>query len=59
MNNALKINSQALTTTGMTRDEMITSDVKKILNTANSRTKSSNEKKRKNIGGNKMSKFLR
>lgn len=59
MNNALKINSQALTTTGMTREEMISSDVKKIMNTKNSKTRSVNERKRKSIGGNKMSKFLK
>ena len=59
MNNALKINSQALTTTGMTREEMISSDVKKIMNTRNSKTRSVNEKKRKSIGGNRMSKFLK
>lgn len=59
MNNALKINSQALTTSGMTREEMIASDVKKIMNTRNSKTRSVNEKKRKSIGGNRMSKFLK
>lgn len=59
MNNALKINSQVLTTTGMTREEMISSDVKKIMNTKNSKMRSVNERKRKSIGGNKMSKFLK
>ncbi len=59
MNNALKINSQALTVDGITREEQIANDVKKLMNTCNSNTRTVNEKRRKNIGGNKMSKFLK
>lgn len=59
MNHALKTNSQALTISGMTREEQIQSDVKKIMNTRSTITRTVNEKKRKNIGGNKMSKFLK
>ena len=43
----------------MTREEMIASDVKKIMNMRNSKTRSVIEKKRKSIGGNRMSKFLK
>ena len=58
MNNALKIDSKPIAITGMTFDEKIKSDVKYILNTHNSKTHIINEKKRQNVGGNKMSKFL-
>lgn len=59
MNHALKMNSQALTVSGMTRDEQITHDVRKLMNVNSSKTRVINETKRKKIGGNKMSKFLR
>lgn len=59
MNHALKTNSQVLTISGMTREEQIQSDIKKIMNTRSAITRTVNEKKRKNIGGNKMSKFLK
>lgn len=59
MNHALKINSQALTVSGMTRDEQITHDVRKLMNVNSSKTRVINETKRKKIGGNKMSKFLK
>jgi hypothetical protein len=59
MNHALKMNSQALTVSGMTRDEQITHDVRKLMNVNNSKTRVINETKRKKIGGNKMSKFLK
>ena len=59
MNHALKINSQAFTPTGMLREEQIAMDVQKIMNTRGTTYRTTNEKKRKNIGGNKMSKFLK
>lgn len=59
MNHALKMNSQALTVSGMTRDEQITHDVRKLMNVNSSKTRVINETKRKKIGGNKMSKFLK
>lgn len=59
MNRALQINSQPFITIAMTQDERISSDVKKIMNTKSSATRTVNEKKRKSIGGNKMSKFLK
>lgn len=58
MNNALKIDSKPLAITGMTFDEKVKNDVKYILNTHSSKTHIVNEKKRQNVGGNKMSKFL-
>lgn len=59
MNHALKMNSQALTVSGMTRDEQITHDVRKLMNVNSSKTRVVNETKRKKIGGNKMSKYLK
>lgn len=59
MNHALKMNSQALTVSGMTRDEQITHDVRKLMNVNSSKTRVVNENKRKKIGGNKMSKYLK
>lgn len=59
MNHALKMNSQALTVSDMTRDEQITHDVRKLMNVNSSKTRVINETKRKKIGGNKMSKFLK
>lgn len=59
MNNALKIDSKPLSITGMTFDEKIKNDVKNILNTHNSKTHVVNEKKRQNVGANKLSKFLK
>ena len=51
MNHALKMNSQALTVSGMTRDEQITHDVRKLMNVNSSKTRVVNETKRKKIGG--------
>ena len=59
MNNALHINSQPLTSNGLSREEQIAIDVQKIMNTHNSATRVVDEKRRRNIGGNKMSKFLK
>lgn len=59
MNHALKINSKALTVSGMTRNEQIKHDVRKLMNVNNSKTRVVNDTKRKKIGGNKMSKYLK
>ena len=59
MNRALKINSQVISLNELPRNEQIAVDVKKLMNTRSSKTRVVNEKKRKNIGGNKMSKFLK
>ena len=58
MNNALNIDSQILTVSNLTREEQISEDVKQLMNTHNKITKTTDNKKRKNIGGNKFSKFL-
>ena len=59
MNNALKINAQIFTSSGMTREEEISNDVSQIMNTYNSNKRVVNDKKRRNIGANRMSKFLK
>lgn len=59
MNNALNIDSKPLFITPMTYEDKISYDAKNIMNTHNSKTHIVNEKKRQNIGGNKMSKFLK
>lgn len=59
MNRALRINSQVISLNELPRNEQIAVDVKKLMNTRSSKTRVVNEKKRKNIGGNKMSKFLK
>lgn len=59
MNHALKTNNQAFTLSGMTRDEQITRDVLKLMNLNSSKKEPINETRRKKIGGNKMSKFLK
>ena len=59
MNHALRINLQALNTDGLTSEERLSVDVKRLMNTRNIKTRVINEKKRNNIGGNKMSKFLK
>ena len=58
MNNALNIDSQILTVSNLTREEQISEDVKQLMNMHNKITKTTDNKKRKNIGGNKFSKFL-
>ena len=57
MNNALKIDVKPLY--GSSLEERLSVDVKKILNTCNSKRQVVNEKRRQNVGGNKMSKFLK
>lgn len=59
MNHALNTDSKPLTSTVLTREELIAEDVKKIMNTRNSETRIVNEKKRQNVGGNKFAKFLK
>lgn len=59
MNRALHTNSQAITTSGLSQDKQIAMDAAKIMNTNNTMYRTTNEKKRRNIGGNKMSKFLK
>ena len=59
MNHALKTNTQVLNADGMTSEERLSADVKRLMNTHSTKTRVINEKKRNNIGGNKMSKFLK
>lgn len=59
MNCALHTNSQAMTTSSLPQDKQIAMDAAKIMNTNNVTYRTTNEKKRRNIGGNKMSKFLK
>lgn len=59
MNRALKTNTQVLNADGMTSEERLSADVKRLMNTHSTKTRVINEKKRNNIGGNKMSKFLK
>lgn len=59
MNCALHTNSQAMTTSSLPQDKQIAMDAAKIMNTNNVMYRTTNEKKRRNIGGNKMSKFLK
>jgi ATP-dependent exoDNAse (exonuclease V) beta subunit len=59
MNRALHTNSQAMTTSSLSQDKQIAMDAAKIMNTNNVMYRTTNEKKRRNIGGNKMSKFLK
>lgn len=59
MNKALKMNSQVLSLNDEPLDNQISLTAKRIMNTHNSNTRVVNEKRRKNIGGNKMSKFLK
>ena len=59
MNRALNTNSQPITASGLPQDKQIAMDAAKIMNTNNTMYRTTNEKKRKNIGGNKMSKFLK
>jgi DNA helicase-2/ATP-dependent DNA helicase PcrA len=59
MNRALNIDSTPPAGVVLTREEQITEDVKKIMNTHNSTTRVVNEKKRQNVGGNKFAKFLK
>jgi DNA helicase-2/ATP-dependent DNA helicase PcrA len=59
MNRALNTNSQPITASGLPQDKQIAMDAAKIMNTNNTMYRTTNEKKRKNIGANKMSKFLK
>lgn len=59
MNRALNTNSQPITASGLPQDKQIAMDAAKIMNTNNIMYRTTNEKKRKNIGANKMSKFLK
>lgn len=59
MNCALHTNSQVMTTSSLPQDKQIAMDAAKIMNTNNVMYRTTNEKKRRNIGGNKMSKFLK
>jgi superfamily I DNA/RNA helicase len=58
MNKALNINCKVIKNEIINKDNQISIDVKKIMNTHNAKTRVINEKRRKNIGGNKMAKFL-
>jgi ATP-dependent exoDNAse (exonuclease V) beta subunit len=60
MNHALQKNSQVITATEiLPQAGQILEDVRNILNTRSSKSRVVNEKKKRNIGGNKMSKFLK
>lgn len=59
MNRALNTDSKPLAPSALTREEQISEDVKKIMNTHNSKVRIKNEKKRQNVGGNKFAKFLK
>lgn len=59
MNRALQINTQVIDVDEvLPQAGQLLNDVRKILNTRSAKSRSTNEKKRKKIGGNKMSKFL-
>jgi hypothetical protein len=60
MNHALQKNSQVITATEiLPQAGQILEDVRNILNTRSAKSRVVNEKKKRNIGGNKMSKFLK
>ena len=59
MNHALKTNTQILNTDGLSSEERLSKDVMSLMNTRGTKTRVINERKRNNIGGNKMSKFLK
>lgn len=60
MNHALQKNSQVITATEiLPQAGQILEDVRNILNTRSVKSRVVNEKKKRNIGGNKMSKFLK
>ena len=59
MNRALQINTQVIDVDEvLPQAGQLLDDVRKILNTRSAKSRPTNEKKRKKIGGNKMSKFL-
>jgi hypothetical protein len=59
MNRALQINTRVIDINDvLPQADQIVEDVKKIMNTRSTKSRVVNEKKRKKIGGNKMSKFL-
>lgn len=58
MNKALQTNTNIINANGISREQQIKNDVINIMNT-NNKKQVVNEKRRKNIGGNKMSKFLK
>ena len=59
MNRALQINTRVIDVDEvLPQAGQLLDDVRKILNTRSAKSRPTNEKKRKKIGGNKMSKFL-
>jgi hypothetical protein len=58
MNHALKREVQLITGNGMSREEQMAIDVQNIMNAHNGQRRTINEKRKRNIGGNRMSKFL-
>ena len=60
MNEALKIKSKVISSSSvLTRSEQISVDAKRIMNKGDIKTKQTNDKKRKSIGGNKFAKLLK
>lgn len=58
MNHALKREVQLITGNGMSREEQMAIDVQNIMNAHNGQRRTINERRKRNIGGNRMSKFL-
>lgn len=59
MNHALKCNTQILTIDGMSREEQMEADIQRLMNAKNKNSINTVNKRKRNIGNNKMSKFLK
>ena len=59
MDRALNIETQPLIASGKTTDEMVSEDVRMILNKQGLGTRVVDEKRRKKVGGNKFAKFMK